>query len=76
MDWFLPKKDVQKLKKKFSPEKVEVYCALGSNYVLRASPNLVDWTDLLNFSGTNWPMHVVDPGATNYGRRFYRAVLQ
>jgi hypothetical protein len=55
---------------------LEVYCAVGSNYVLRASTNLVNWTNILIFSGTNWPMHIVDPAATNYNQRFYRAVVQ
>jgi hypothetical protein len=49
---------------------------VGRAYTLLASTNLVNWTPVLNFSCTNAPMCVVDPGAKCFGWRFYRAVMQ
>ena len=47
----------------------------GSNYVLQASTNLLDWTPLsTNAAATNM-FNLFDPGATNFPYRFYR-VLQ
>ena len=46
----------------------------GKTYVLQGSTNLLDWVPL----GTNTPtlnlFNLIDPGATNYPVRFYRAV--
>jgi len=44
----------------------------GTNYTLLASTDLVNWIPILNFTCTNTPMNVVDPGAKYYGWRFYR----
>ena len=45
--------------------------ALGQNYFLLASTNLVDWTPISNFVATNQPVTVFDPDASNYPSRFY-----
>lgn len=39
------------------------------------STNLINWTPLTNFFGTNSTISFRDPAATNYHRRFYRAVI-
>jgi hypothetical protein len=44
----------------------------GQSYVLLASTNLVDWTPISGFVGTNPPVTIYDPDAGNYRRRFYR----
>ncbi|HTV43621.1 MAG TPA: Ig-like domain-containing protein [Candidatus Sulfotelmatobacter sp.] len=38
------------------------------------STNLIDWTVLTNFVGTNGPLTIYDPARMN-GRRFYKAVV-
>jgi hypothetical protein len=44
------------------------------NYHAQGSPNLVQWTDLGLFTQQAGTLHFNDP-ATNFTRRFYRAVL-
>lgn len=46
----------------------------GRTYAVECSSNLVDWTAFTTFVGTNAVMYLRDPGATNYTRRFYRAL--
>ena len=38
------------------------------------STNLLTWSTLTNFTGTNAPLNFIDTTATNFNRRFYRAV--
>jgi hypothetical protein len=45
----------------------------GMNYTVQASSNLANWTPLASFVATNAAMAVVDPTATNFSHRFYRA---
>jgi hypothetical protein len=45
----------------------------GESYILQASTNLLIWTNLLTNSATLYDF--TDANATNYPRRFYRAVL-
>jgi hypothetical protein len=57
----------------------------GLNFVLQISPglnghiqistNLLDWTTLTNFVGTNTTLNFRDATATNFNQRFYRAVI-
>jgi YD repeat-containing protein len=49
---------------------------VGSNVTghILVSTNLLTWSTLTNFTGTNTPLNFVDPAATNFNRRFYRAV--
>jgi Immunoglobulin domain len=58
----------------------------GLNYALQISPglngqvqvstDLVDWLTLTNFvGGTNTAINLLDPAATNFNHRFYRAVV-
>ena len=46
----------------------------GLNCRIEGSTDLVFWTTLTNFVGTNVPVHFRDSAAPNYNRRFYRAV--
>jgi hypothetical protein len=48
---------------------------IGSDYVVQASTNLVNWVTVTNFIITSWPFHFYDPAAAIYKQRFYRAVL-
>jgi YD repeat-containing protein len=41
---------------------------------IQVSTNLLNWTTLTNFSGSN-TLNLFDPTATNFNRRFYRAVI-
>ncbi|MCX6927578.1 MAG: hypothetical protein NT154_30875 [Verrucomicrobia bacterium] len=49
---------------------------VGSNYVIQASTDLITWTPIATnlFTATGF-FSITDPSATNYSRRFYRAVL-
>jgi hypothetical protein len=47
----------------------------GLEYRLESSSNLVDWTTVTNVLSTNATMHLLDASATNFSRRFYRAVV-
>jgi hypothetical protein len=47
----------------------------GSNYVIQVSSDLINWQPLTNFVSTNATMYFQDTTATNYSRRFYRALL-
>jgi hypothetical protein len=48
--------------------------APGLSYILQASTNLVNWVPIsTNTPGTS-PFVLMDPNATNFPRRFYRAV--
>jgi beta-glucanase (GH16 family) len=42
---------------------------------IQVSTNLTSWVTLTNFVGTNSTLTIRDPAATNYSRRFYRAVI-
>ncbi|MCW5554673.1 MAG: immunoglobulin domain-containing protein [Verrucomicrobiae bacterium] len=48
----------------------------GTIHRIEASTDLVHWTTLTNLSGATLPILIQDPAATNYDRRFYRAVRQ
>ena len=49
---------------------------VGSNYIIQVSTNLVNWQPVTNFTITNSPFSFQDATATNYNRRFYRAMMQ
>ncbi len=51
------------------------YGLVGTNYTLQASTDLTRWDSLFDFICTSAPTYVVDPAATNYPQRFYRALL-
>jgi len=48
----------------------------GINSTIQVSSNLVNWTVLTNFVGTNGALSFRDSAATGFNRRFYRAVTQ
>jgi hypothetical protein len=48
----------------------------GINGAIQVSSNLVNWTVLTNFVGTNQTLNFRDSAATDFNRRFYRAVTQ
>jgi hypothetical protein len=47
----------------------------GLNGHILVSSNLTSWDPLTNFTGTNSTLNFRDPAATNFNRRFYRAVI-
>jgi hypothetical protein len=47
----------------------------GLNGHIQVSSNLINWTTLAAFTGTNTTLNFRDPAATNSSRRFYRAVI-
>jgi hypothetical protein len=50
--------------------------APGSNYVLQASTNLLDWTPLSTNPAQSNLLYLLDPKATNFPTRFYRVLQQ
>jgi hypothetical protein len=50
--------------------------AQGSNYVLQASSNLVNWTPLVTNPATTNILNFIDASAGNYPIRFYRVLQQ
>lgn len=42
---------------------------------IQFSTDLVNWATLTNFTGSNSPLHLFDPAATNSANRYYRAVI-
>jgi hypothetical protein len=48
----------------------------GRSVTLEVSTNLMSWQILTNLSGTNATIYFEDSAATNFNRRFYRAVLE
>ncbi len=47
----------------------------GLNGHIQVSSNLINWGTLTNFIGSNATITFKDPGATNSGQRYYRAVI-
>ena len=47
----------------------------GLNGHIQVSTNLINWTTLTNFIGTNSTVNFRDSAATNSSQRFYRAVI-
>jgi regulation of enolase protein 1 (concanavalin A-like superfamily) len=50
--------------------------APGSNYVLQASTNFVNWTPLVTNPATTNMLNFIDPNASNFPFRFYRVLQQ
>jgi hypothetical protein len=48
----------------------------GLNGQIQVSTNLLSWTTLTNFVGTNSTINFRDSAATNFNQRFYRALTQ
>jgi hypothetical protein len=48
---------------------------LGFSHIVQVSTDLLNWQPLTNFVLTNYPFYFSDSTATNYSRRFYRAVV-
>ncbi|MDB6065317.1 MAG: hypothetical protein JWR26_1525 [Pedosphaera sp.] len=46
--------------------------AIGNNYRLQCSTNLSDWSTLYALHATGTNLVWLDPGSTNFNRRFYR----
>lgn len=59
-----------------NPFSFTLYGCTNATYEIWASTNLFNWTFLLsNLVPTNGTIEIVDPSATNWNYRFYRAVL-
>ena len=50
--------------------------ATGSNYVLQASPDLLNWTPVATNQAALNLLNFIDPRSSNYPRRFYRVLQQ
>ncbi len=48
----------------------------GSNYVLEATTNLINWLPLTTNAASGASIFLMDSGSTNYPFRFYRAIQQ
>jgi hypothetical protein len=48
----------------------------GSNYVLEATTNFINWTPISTNAAPTNELFLVDPGATNYPYRYYRVLQQ
>jgi hypothetical protein len=48
---------------------------IGSNYVIQASTNLVNWQTVTSFLSTTWLTYFNDIAATNSPYRFYRTIM-
>ena len=48
---------------------------LGFSHTVQVSTDLLNWQPLTNFVLANYPFYFSDAAATNYSRRFYRAVM-
>jgi uncharacterized repeat protein (TIGR03806 family) len=48
----------------------------GSNYVLQASTNLMNWTPISTNLATTNIFNIYDPAATGFSKRFYRVIQQ
>jgi hypothetical protein len=47
----------------------------GGHYEIDSSSNLLNWTSLTNVTNSYGTVQILDPGATNVSRQFYRALL-
>jgi hypothetical protein len=56
--------------------RLEFLGTAGSNYVLLASTNLMDWTPVLTNPATTNVLNFIDPASSNIGNRFYRVLQQ
>jgi Immunoglobulin domain len=47
----------------------------GTQYVIEASTNLINWTPIVVLPGTNGPLPFIDTNTPNFSSRYYRAYL-
>ena len=55
--------------------KLQLQAVAGHTYQIDVSTDLVTWVAWTNQCATNGSLMIMDPAATNYPHRFYRAVL-
>jgi hypothetical protein len=55
---------------------LELSGAAGSNYVLQATTNFINWTPLVTNLAASNIFNLQDPGASNFPYRFYRVIQQ
>ena len=58
-----------------APPVLQLTAPTGYTYLVQSSTNLTSWTPTVLLVNTNGTVHFTDPGATNSGLRFYRALL-
>jgi mono/diheme cytochrome c family protein len=54
---------------------MQFWAPAGQTYILQGSADLLHWTSLSTNSPSSVPFFWTDPGATNFGRRFYRVIV-
>jgi hypothetical protein len=47
---------------------------IGSNYVIQASSDLINWQTLTNLITASWLSYFTDPTATKVPTRFYQVI--
>jgi hypothetical protein len=55
---------------------IQLSGSAGASYVLEATTNLMDWIPISTNPAGGSLFDLVDPGASNYSYRFYRALQQ
>jgi hypothetical protein len=63
----------------FSPNnefQLELLGMTGSNYVLQATTNFIDWTPIVTNMATTNLLNLMDGDAGNFQHRFYRVLQQ
>jgi uncharacterized repeat protein (TIGR01451 family) len=56
--------------------KFQLSAPAGQTYIISVTTNLRDWTPVYTNVALSDTVDLIDPGATNYSKRFYRAMVQ
>ena len=56
-----------------NPFQARLKGTIEQSYIIEASTNLIDWSAIFTNKATDGFFNVLDPSATKFGRRFYRA---
>ena len=58
-----------------SPAQIVILAEPNVHYVLRASNDLLNWSDVASFTGGAGQVTLIDNAAAGQGKRFYRIML-